>query len=368
MSEKGVRWSSTRASSRASVSSRLSMDVHRSFIRNGGAPELLELFLIASVGSVLGIRGFLAATGYPQVGGSGLHIAHMLWGGLFMLVALVMLLSLMGIVAMRTAAILGGIGFGTFIDELGKFITSDNDYFFHPTIGLIYVIFVVLALLIRSLRHRGHLSQEEALANALNILIDAADGRLDADSQRHVLALLSDLDQGDPVVRSLAAWVERLEPENTTDVRFYFRTKARLIELYGRVIERRVVLFSVLGAFVFFSFLQVLAVVVSVVALVFYKVSPTQDETFVALLEVGSATLAALMVLYGAIRARTSRLVAYRWFERATLLNIFVTHVFRFFESELAAIVGLALTILVYMALRFMIQREEGLEARGAEG
>ena len=39
------------------------------FVRNSDAPELIELFLVAGIASVLAIRGFLAATGYPQLGG-----------------------------------------------------------------------------------------------------------------------------------------------------------------------------------------------------------------------------------------------------------------------------------------------------------
>ena len=31
-----------------------------------------------------------------------------------------------------------------FVDELGKFITSNNDYFFEPTVGLLYLLFVLL--------------------------------------------------------------------------------------------------------------------------------------------------------------------------------------------------------------------------------
>jgi hypothetical protein len=82
---------------------------------------------------------FLHLSGYPTVGGESLHIAHMLWGGLLMLVALLLLLGFLGKPVKSAAAVIGGAGWGTFIDELGKFLTHDNDYFFEPTFALIYV-------------------------------------------------------------------------------------------------------------------------------------------------------------------------------------------------------------------------------------
>src|SRR5436309_11973067 len=91
------------------------------FVRNRRSSVLLERFLIASVTSVLVIRFYLAATGYPQLGGGGLHISHLLWGGLDMLIALVLSLAFLGRRMQSIVALLGGIGFGTFIDELGKF-------------------------------------------------------------------------------------------------------------------------------------------------------------------------------------------------------------------------------------------------------
>ncbi|QQS18516.1 hypothetical protein IPL68_00120 [Candidatus Saccharibacteria bacterium] len=44
----------------------------------------------------------------------------------------------------RVVAFLGGVGFGVFIDEIGKLITRDNNYFYRPAIGIIYAIFVGL--------------------------------------------------------------------------------------------------------------------------------------------------------------------------------------------------------------------------------
>ncbi len=49
----------------------------------------LSGFLVAAVVTVMVTRALLAATGYPQLGGAGLHVAHVLWGGLLMAVAFV---------------------------------------------------------------------------------------------------------------------------------------------------------------------------------------------------------------------------------------------------------------------------------------
>ncbi len=106
------------------------------------ARDLLEIFFVSAVFSLLLVRFFLFVTGYPQLGGDGLHIAHMLWGGLLMLISITLLLAFLGRRVQQLAAVLGGLGFGVFIDEIGKFITSDNNYFFRPTIGILYAIFV----------------------------------------------------------------------------------------------------------------------------------------------------------------------------------------------------------------------------------
>lgn len=53
------------------------------------------------------------------------HIAHVLWGGLLGAVAAVLLLFIWrGPNVICVGSLLAGIGFGLFIDEVGKFITS----------------------------------------------------------------------------------------------------------------------------------------------------------------------------------------------------------------------------------------------------
>src|SRR6202011_834655 len=54
--------------------------------------DLTTLF-VCSVSTVLLTRSFLALAGYPQVGGSKFHIAHVLYGGLLLLAACIVLLA-----------------------------------------------------------------------------------------------------------------------------------------------------------------------------------------------------------------------------------------------------------------------------------
>src|SRR5256884_5976426 len=160
------------------------------FIRNLDAGQVLETFLVSAVAAFLGVRFFLGVTGYPRLGGGGLHIAHMLWGGTLMVAGVLLLLSYLGQRIRRAAAVVAGLGFGLFIDELGKFITSDDNDFYRPPIALIYVVFVLLFLWWRSLERHRVWDEQTYLANALMLLQDAALHDLDPTEKYHLVQWL----------------------------------------------------------------------------------------------------------------------------------------------------------------------------------
>lgn len=108
-----------------------------------------------------------------------------------MFVAIVMLLSFLGIYVRQIAAIIGGIGFGTFIDELGKFITADNNYFFQPTVVILYVLFLSLFFAFRHLERHKELSEKEYLMNALELLGEGVQNDMDLEEKETFLSFLN---------------------------------------------------------------------------------------------------------------------------------------------------------------------------------
>src|SRR4051812_49462218 len=90
--------------------------------------SLHETLIIAGVATVLVIRTQLWLTHYPQLGGHGLHIAHLLWGGLFMLLAIGLLLTFLGRAVVRAAAVIGGGGVWFFFCGVREVVPEGNKY------------------------------------------------------------------------------------------------------------------------------------------------------------------------------------------------------------------------------------------------
>lgn len=149
-------------------------------VRRHRAENYILTSLIAFAVTVIITRLFLELTGYPQIGNSVLHIAHALWGGLLLIIAAYLPLAYANRWALQGSASLSGVGIGLFIDEVGKFITQTNDYFFPPAMPLIYGFILLITLVYFYFRRSRHENPRQALYSTLDGLKDALDGNLDA--------------------------------------------------------------------------------------------------------------------------------------------------------------------------------------------
>ena len=304
-------------------------------------------------------------------------------------VAILALLSFLGPVVRSLAAVVAGVGFGTFIDELGKFITHDNNYFFEPTFALIYVVFILMYVAFQAVQARV-LTAHEQVANALELSHEAVRGDLDESERQRALDLLDNSEApgvvGEALRRALAA-VETVEPGGPGPVE---RAKSAVKHLYGALVNRWWFTSAVIGFFIAHSIVMLGKAVVTVegawplVALlslalllvpavlrsyrnpegagrrrrlavsalllaafglgVLLSYPRLPALTFYGWGELVFSLVPALLVVAGVIRMRESRLAAYAHFKQAVLVLIFVAQFFAFYEAQLLALVGLSPT------------------------
>lgn len=119
----------------------------RHLIRRDQAEDYILILMLSFAFSVSGTRLFLHITNYPKIGGGELHFAHVLWGGLFLFASCLLPLIFSNRMVLKLSATGSGIGIGLFIDEVGKFITSTNDYFYPPAAPVIYGFFLLVVLI-----------------------------------------------------------------------------------------------------------------------------------------------------------------------------------------------------------------------------
>ena len=148
---------------------------NRSAVQRVHSHTYILLTLLSFAFSVTATRLFLNLTGFPKLGGGELHIAHVLWGGLFLFIASLIPLIFVNQWALELSSITAGIGVGLFIDEVGKFITNSNDYFYPSAAPIIYAFFLLTVLVFIEVKRQRRPSTRAQMYSILEKFAEVLD-------------------------------------------------------------------------------------------------------------------------------------------------------------------------------------------------
>ncbi|MFH0915633.1 MAG: hypothetical protein V1912_04210 [bacterium] len=156
-------------------------------IKRHRSERYVLISLVTFALTVLALRGILMLTGYAQIGSDSVHIAHVLWGGLALFAAALLLLVVTNRWALVLGAVLSGGGMGFFSDEVGKFVTRSNNYFTPAAAPIIYALFLATVLVYLRVRRLPGPDTRGEMCRAL----EQMPGVLDRDMSRHDLNALA---------------------------------------------------------------------------------------------------------------------------------------------------------------------------------
>ncbi len=327
----------------------------------------LLLFVLVSFGaSVVLTRAYLQATNYPTIGGNVLHFAHLLWGGLAMATAGIVLLVFATQRVHAVSAVLVGLGIGLFIDEVGKFITVNNDYFFRPAAPIIYICFLLVAL-IYSLVNRRSQSEERHLIAALEHVQSMVEATSSDETHAKLQEWLGALKRSSDPARAqlavaLAAYAEAQQRRDT----IFSRAQRWLVHMSQRAqafFERHIHVITIavmilIGVRILTSFLVVLSVTLIDDNAVLDFISP--DSNLGVVMDMVTGTLLLLgLVMYLARR----RLAGLFWLQTAMVLSLTVVGVVTFYQAQFVAAINMLFDLAIWATLRDYAHRLQAAEA-----
>ncbi len=211
------------------------------FVKREKADRNMLIVLIGFALTVALTRLFLELSGYPQLGNSTLHIAHLLWGGLALFVGILIAIIFDHRHVYPIVAILGGVGMGLFIDEIGKFITQANDYFYPMAAPIIYAFFLLTLLVYLYVRRPLEPTPRGELYRAFELIKEALDHELDQRERAELQARLGRAAKqgGDPNLAHVAEFLLQLVASDALTIRSMRMTVWQRIRLRWHKFEEQ---------------------------------------------------------------------------------------------------------------------------------
>lgn len=357
---------------------------NRAAVRREQADSYLLISLVSFGITVVAVRLFLELTGFPQIGNSVLHIAHALWGALLLFIAVMLPLIFSNRWIVEVSALLSGIGIGLFIDEVGKFITQKNDYFFAPALPLIYGFFLLTAFLYLYFRKPRREDPRKAIYHALEGLQDLIDGDLDPVEKARIEAKLAHASRAqEHDIRSLADALNNYLQSHTTRLveakPGFWRRMVQRVDGYGQRLGRKTHR-KIISILLILWSISSLLTVASVAIIVFGGVD-LQDEVFRATLSsselsiVDSRLWLSLLSFLEALVSGLAILATIAWLrgneERglkiatfALVIALVVLQPLLFYMQQFAALTGTIIQAFYLVVLQFYnrwyLQGEDG--------
>lgn len=329
------------------------------------ASSIILDFLIWAILSLLGMRLFLTIFNNPVVGRGSWHIAHVLWGGLFMLLSLVIIFVFYGKKSIRYASIFAGIGWGLFIDEIGKYITHDNNYWFKPAIIFIYISFVILYFLYRVLEKKSFQTRSSLWHELLEDCEELVDNDLEITEKKEILHKINKfrLTSSSPAEKKLLFDLQELVISTVAKKDKYQFNLSKFIAAsfritYNRFFKKKLVfygLFTYSFWYIGDKFIDTIRLFVNSDRIIilqnyyrhydFFSKADVYMITLKFIIEGIVAVLFALGLVYW-FKGKTIRGI--RFYQWGLLINIFIGSLIKFYFEQFSGVFSLVLAVVVW--------------------
>lgn len=357
----------------------------RSPVKRAGAERYLLVTLLSFAGSITLTRLFLELTGYPQLGSGTLHIAHVLWGGLLLFIAALIPIVFANRWVYTASALLSGIGVGLFIDEVGKFITQTNDYFYPGAAPIIYVFFLLTVVIYFQVKREKTQNPRTELYHAIELLQDVLDHDMDVDEraemEKHLRNVAGQTEQPDLALMatSLLDFVTHKELYVAPPPPWFWRKfQLKLLEFEHKHLGRTrfraalaagVAVTGVVALLNLIRLIMLSTVTVSVDEilenLVFRGMIPSSSSVTLFFVRVGLEGIVGVLMVIGAVylavgREKTGYTLAYiSLLLELTTINVLIFY-FEQFSAIILSVVQLAVLLgLIYYRQRYIIPKAD---------